>query len=263
MSYTISLAQWSLHRSFQQGKLTTLDFPGYARKEFNIGAVEYVSTLFGPIGAIEDSVYLKQLNDECAKYKVVSHLIMVDGEGDLGDTNLVKRDLAVANHFKWVRGAKALGCKSIRVNVAGEGTPDEVQQAAIEGLTKLCDYAKQFDVNIIVENHGGYSSNPDWLITTLNAVKCNNIGTLPDFGNFADDVRYEGVKRMLPMAKGVSAKAYNFNEDGNEPLIDFMKMMKLVKESGYKGYIGIEYEGDLLSEKEGILTTIKLLNNCM
>lgn len=261
MSYTISLAQWSVHKSVQQGKLTTLEFPGYARKEFNIGAVEYVSTLFGPSGAIEDSAYLKQLNAECAKYKVASNLIMIDGEGNLGDTSVVKRDLAVKNHYKWVRGAKALGCKSIRVNAAGEGTPQEVQQAAIDGLSKLCEYAKQFDINIIVENHWGYSSNPDWLMTTLNSVKNDNIGTLPDFGNFDAELRYEGVRKMLPMAKGVSAKAFNFNDEGKETQIDYVKMMNLVKESGFNGYIGIEYEGETLSEKAGIEATIKLLNS--
>jgi len=255
----ISLAEWSLHKSIQSGKMTNLDFPRIARTQFNIGAIEYVSVLFETNLSVEDTIYLQKLKNECDKYHVISNLIMVDGEGNLGDTDLAKRDKAVSNHFKWVKAAKFLGCHSIRVNAAGEGTPEEVQKAAIDGLGKLCDYASTYHINIIVENHWGNSSNPEWLIPLIKAVNKSNCGLLPDFGNFELADRYLAVEKMMPFSKGVSAKTYNFDASGNETKIDYRKMMNIVKKSGYKSYVGIEYEGEGLTEEEGIKATIKLI----
>jgi len=255
----ISLAEWSLHKSIQSGKMTNLDFPRIARTQFNIGAIEYVSVLFETKSSVEDTVYLQKLKNECDKYHVISNLIMVDGEGNLGDTDLAKRDIAVSNHYKWVKAAKFLGCHSIRVNAAGEGTPEEVQKAAIDGLGKLCDYASTYHINIIVENHWGNSSNPEWLIPLIKAVNKSNCGLLPDFGNFELADRYLAVEKMMPFSKGVSAKTYNFDASGNETKIDYRKMMNIVRKSGYKSYVGIEYEGESLSEEEGIIATMKLI----
>ena len=255
----LSLAEWSFHTSIQNGKMTNMDFPGIARTHFDIGAIEYVSVLFGSKSAVEDTVYLQKLKNECEKYHVISNLIMVDGEGNLGDTNLQKRDIAVANHYKWVRAASFLGCHSIRVNAAGEGTPEEVQKAVIDGLNKLCEYASTYKINIIVENHWGNSSNPEWLIPVIKAVNKSNCGVLPDFGNFDNADRYQAVEKMMPYAKGVSAKSYNFDAQGNETKIDYQKMMNIVRKSGYKSYVGIEYEGEQLTEDEGIIATMKLI----
>ena len=255
----ISLAEWSLHKSIQSGKMTNLDFPRIARTQFNIGAIEYVSVLFETKSSVEDTIYLQKLKNECDKYHVISNLIMVDGEGNLGDTDLAKRDIAVSNHYKWVKAAKFLGCHSIRVNAAGEGTPEEVQKAAIDGLGKLCDYASTYHINIIVENHWGNSSNPEWLIPVIKAVNKSNCGLLPDFGNFEQADRYLAVEKMMPFSKGVSAKTYNFDALGNETKIDYRKMMDIVRKSGYKSYVGIEYEGEGLTEEEGIKATIKLI----
>ena len=255
----LSLAEWSFHTSIQNGKMTNMDFPGIARTHFDIGAIEYVSVLFGSKTAVEDTVYLQKLKNECEKYHVISNLIMVDGEGNLGDTNLQKRDIAVANHYKWVRAASFLGCHSIRVNAAGEGTPEEVQKAVIDGLNKLCEYASTYKINIIVENHWGNSSNPEWLIPVIKAVNKSNCGVLPDFGNFDNADRYQAVEKMMPYAKGVSAKSYNFDAQGNETKIDYQNMMNIVRKSGYKSYVGIEYEGEQLTEDEGIIATMKLI----
>lgn len=255
----ISLAEWSFHTSIQNGKMANLDFPRIARTHFDIGAIEYVSVLFESKTSVEDTVYLQKLKNECEKYHVISNLIMVDGEGNLGDTNLQKRDIAVANHYKWVRAAKFLGCHSIRVNAAGEGTPEEVQKAVIDGLSKLCEYASTYKINIIVENHWGNSSNPEWLVPVIKAVNKGNCGLLPDFGNFDTADRYQAVEKMMPYAKGVSAKTYNFDALGNETKIDYQKMMNIVRKSGYKSYVGIEYEGEMLSEDEGIIATMNLI----
>jgi len=256
----LSLAEWSLHRAIQTGKMTNLDFPRVARTQFNIGAIEYVSVLFDGKASVDDPAYLQKLKDECEKYKVVSNLIMVDHEGNLGDTNLIKRNIAVENHYKWVKAAKFLGCHSIRVNAAGEGTPEEVREAVIDGLSKLCDYASKFGINVIVENHWGNSSNPEWLVPVIQSVNKINCGLLPDFGNFDKADRYAAVALMMPYSKGVSAKSYDFDNQGNETKVDFKKMLDIVKKSGYNSYIGVEYEGERLSEEDGITATIKLIN---
>lgn len=256
----ISLAEWSLHRAIQSGKISNLDFPRIARTEFNIGAVEYVNVLFGDKKNVEDSTYMNKLKNECLKYNVVSNLIMVDREGNLGDTSSVKRDEAVKKHYKWVKAAAFLGCRSIRVNAAGDGTPEQVKNAVVDGLQKLCDFAMNYDVSIIVENHWGYSSDPDWLVEVMQNVNRKNCGLLPDFGNFDQIDRYEAVKKMMPYAKGVSAKTYEFDSKGLETKIDYKKMMKIVHDSGYRDYVGIEYEGDGMTEEEGIKATIELLN---
>jgi len=258
----LSLAEWSFHTSIQNGKMTNLDFPRIARTHFDIGAIEYVSVLFESKIAVEDTVYLQKLKKECEKYHVISNLIMVDGEGNLGDTDILKRDMAVANHYKWIQAAGFLGCHAIRVNATGEGTPEEVQKAVIDGLSKLCDYAATYKINILVENHWGNSSDPEWLIPVIKAVNKRNCGLLPDFGNFDKTDRYLAVELMMPYAKGVSAKSYNFDAQGNETKIDYQKMMNIVRKSGYKNYVGIEYEGEQLTEDEGIKATISLIKKC-
>jgi len=194
---------------------------------------------------------------------------MCDALGDLGNADADARQTAVENHHKWVDIAQFLGAHSIRVNAAGKGTAEEVATSAIDGLTKLGKYGASKNINIIVENHGGYSSDGKWLADVMTKVNMPNVGTLPDFGNFciernADGCakeydRYQGMTDLMPFAKGVSAKSHIFNEEGNEINSDFLKIMKIVKASGFKGYVGIEYEGKELSEDEGIKVTKALL----
>lgn len=270
--FEISLAEWSLHKSLFGNKMTNLDFPVIAKQKFDISAVEYVNQFFKD--KAKDINYLNQLLQRCKDHGVKNHLIMIDGEGGLGDTDAQKRTQAVENHYKWVDAAKHLGCTTIRVNAYGEGSSEEVQKAAIEGLSKLAEYSEQANINIIVENHGGFSSNGQWLATVMNAVNKKNVGTLPDFGNFCvkrgggdlhsgkcieEYDRYKGVQEMMPFAKGVSAKAYDFDANGNCIETDYTRMMKIIMASGFNGYIGIEYEGEKLSEEEGIRKTKALL----
>ena len=256
--FKISLAEWSLHRALWKKTISNLDFPGITKTEYGLDAVEYVSTFF--MGKGEDMEYLTQLKDSCVKYGVKSLLIMVDGEGNLADTSLATRTKAVENHYKWVKAAKFLGCHSIRVNAAGRGTMGQTQAAAIDGLSKLCDYAAEYGINVIVENHGGNSSIGKWLAEIMKEVNKPNCGVLPDLGNFYEYDRYSGVKELMPYAKGVSGKTYDFDEEGNETKIDYAKMMQIIADSKYSGYIDVEYEGNKLSEDEGIKASIKLLN---
>lgn len=255
--FDISLAEWSLHRTLFEGKLNNLDFPETAAKKFGIYAVEYVNQFFKD--KAQDKKYLADLNRRAKDNGVKNVLIMIDGEGPLGSTDKQEREQAVENHYKWVEAAKFLGCHAIRVNAAGKGTPEEVKAAAIDGLGKLSEFASAYDVSVIVENHGGISSHGDWLSAVLQGVGKANCGSLPDFGNFYEYDRYQGVKDLMPFAKGVSAKANVFDNQGNEVNIDFRRMLQLVKNAGYTGYVGIEYEGDQLSEEEGILATKRLL----
>jgi len=256
--FKISLAEWSLHRALWGKKITNLDFPGITKTEYGLDAVEYVSIFF--MGKGEDTEYLTQLKDSCEKYGVKSLLIMVDGEGNLADTSLAARTKAVENHYKWVKAAKFLGCHSIRVNAAGRGTMGQTQAAAIDGLSKLCDYAAEYGINVIVENHGGNSSIGKWLAEIMKEVNKPNCGVLPDLGNFYEYDRYSGVKELMPYAKGVSGKTYDFDEEGYETKVDYVKMMKIIADSKYTGYFDVEYEGSKLSEDEGIKASIRLLN---
>lgn len=270
--FKISLAQWSLHKALFDKQFDNLDFAAKARNDFGIGAVEYVNQFFAD--KAKDQAYLAEMNKRAQDHGVTNVLIMIDGEGNLGETDAKKRMEAVENHYKWVDAAKVLGCHSIRVNTFGTGTAEEVQQAAIDALAKLGEYGAQAGINIIVENHGGYSSNGQWLATVMQQVGMGNVGTLPDFGNFCvrreggdpwegncveEYDRYQGVREMMPFAKGVSAKSYDFDQNGNETNTDFARMMQIVKEAGYQGHVGIEYEGSELSEEEGIRATKRLL----
>ena len=255
--FKISLAEWSFHRALEKGEMTNLDFPNIAKTKYNLDAVEYVSIYFK--NNAEDKEYLTKLKAECTKYGVKSLLIMVDGEGNLADTSAAVRQKAVENHYKWVKAAQFLGCHSIRVNAAGKGTMEQVQLAAIDGLRKLSDYAAKYNINVIVENHGGYSSNGKWLSGIMKTVNKPNCGTLPDLGNFYEYDRYQGVADMMPFAKGVSGKTYDFDKDGNETKVDYVKMMKIISDSGFKGYIDVEYEGNKLNEDEGVKASIALL----
>ena len=284
--FKISLAQWSLNNAFfgkniangmvyfknppdpSQGEVQLpgekdpLDFPVIARRDFGIEAVEYVNTFF--FSRARDEKFLAELKNRCDGEGVRSVLIMCDSEGNLGDPDAEKRKTAVENHYKWIEAAKFLGCHAIRVNARSQGSFEEQQKLAADGLRTLCDYGQKYEIYVIVENHGGLSSNGTWLTGVMEMVNHPWCGILPDVGNFRvspkeEYDRYKGVTEFMPWAKGVSAKTKKFDEAGNEANIDYYKILQIVKDSGFTGYIGIEYEGSGLSEYDGIMATKKLL----
>ena len=260
--FHISLAQWSLHKAIFGGEVDNKDFAKVAKEEFGIEAIEYVNQFFKD--KARDEAYLTELKTRAEDLGVKTLLIMIDGEGALGDANEEGRTRAVENHYRWVEAAKFLGCHSIRVNASSSGSFEEQQERAADGLRRLSQFAAEHGLNVIVENHGGLSSNGQWLAGTISKVGLDNCGTLPDFGNFrvsGDEMydRYKGVTELMPFAKAVSAKSHDFDEDGNEIHTDYLKMMGIVKEAGYHGYVGIEYEGGKISEFEGIRATKALL----
>lgn len=260
--YSISLAQWSLHRALRAGELDALEFPAFARERFGLDAVEYVNTFFAD--RARNHLWLDELRRRADGAGVRSLLIMVDGEGRLGDPDPAARSRAVESHHAWVEAARRLGCHSIRVNAATEGPRQEAAKLAADGLRRLAEYAAPRGLNVIVENHGGLSSDGAWLAGVIRRVDHPRCGTLPDFGNFdlGDGTRYDayrGVEELMPFARAVSAKSYDFDSAGRETTIDYRRMMGIVVEAGYRGYVGVEYEGSRLPEVEGIEATRDLL----
>ena len=270
--FKISLAQWSLHKALKSGQIKNIDFPSIAKNEYGIDAVEYVNQFFQDHAT--DQAYLADLKNRCSDLGVTNVLIMCDDEGELANADAAVRKKSAENHYKWVDAAKFLGCHSIRVNCFGSGTAEEVAKQGADGLHILSEYAAQANINVIVENHGGYSSDGKWLTGVIKSVNMSNCGILPDFGNFCTrrekgDMwespclewydKYKGVEEMMPFAKGVSAKSYTFDESGNCREVDFERMLGIVKAAGYTGHIGIEFEGEEMSEPDGIRATKKLL----
>jgi L-ribulose-5-phosphate 3-epimerase len=257
--FKISLAEWSFHKSLFAKKIDNLDFPKIAREDYGIEGVEFVNQFFKD--KAHDSAYLKELKKRANDFGVTCVLIMIDGEGDMSAVDDEARNKAVENHKKWVDAAASLGCHAIRINTGGHYSPTDVAKVA-ESCGLLTDYGTKNGISVICENHGGPSSNPDALIALMKAVGKPTFGTLPDFGNFPTTVdTYEAIARMMPYAKGVSAKSYDFDESGKETKLDFARIMKIVTDAGYHGFVGIEYEGSRLGEPEGIRATKKLLES--
>ncbi|MDB4093287.1 sugar phosphate isomerase/epimerase [Flavobacteriaceae bacterium] len=271
----ISLAQWSLHRTIKIKKeLSPNDFSIKAR-EMGFDAVEYVSSLYwNELKSRSIAKITRELVSKSNDNDIKNLLIMVDGEGDLAAKNNSKREKAIENHIKWIEMAHELGCHSIRVNLNGEKQKENWIEYSSKSLTKLCSIAKKDKINIIVENHGGLSSNAKLLAKVMKEVNLDNCGTLPDFGNFCIEKedpnnyfsncineydKYLGMEEIMPYAKAVSAKSFDFNNNGEESTIDFKRIIDIVGSFEYKGYYGIEYEGLNLSEEKGILKTKKLL----
>ncbi len=272
--FKLSLAQWSFHRQIINGEMSPLDFAQKA-SELGFEGIEYVSGLYtNELKKDEDPQVAMQnllvtLKAKSEQYDVRNVLIMVDGEGNLASPDEAEQNEAIENHKKWVNAAEFLGCHSIRVNLFGTNDPELWTMSATTGLTKLAEYAAAKNVNVIVENHGSLSSNGALLAGVMKVVNMSNCGTLPDFGNFCiqregskcieEYDKYLGVKEMMPFAFAVSAKSYDFDEQGNETAIDYMKMLQIVKDAGYTSFIGVEYEGSRLSEQEGTIATKELL----
>ncbi|WP_276389184.1 sugar phosphate isomerase/epimerase family protein [Eudoraea chungangensis] len=277
--FKLSLAQWSLHKMIREGGVDPYTFAEKA-KAWGFEGLEYVSQLYKDTLEPSDyspeamQTFIDKSNAEATKHGLQNLLIMIDGQGDLSTSDPAERKSAVENHFKWVDAAAAMGCHSIRVNLAGSSVPEEWKANSIDGLTQLSTYAKTKNINVLVENHGGLSSNAAMLSEVMSTVNMDNCGTLPDFGNFcirrkdpkdyqagcaeAYDI-YQGVEELMVHAKAVSAKSHEFNAAGEETEIDYVRMLQIVKDAGYTGFIGVEYEGSTLSEEDGIIATRDLM----
>jgi sugar phosphate isomerase/epimerase len=258
--YPISLAQWSLHRALFDGRLDPLEFPRVARREYGLRGVEYVNTFYREL----PPVWVSDLKARCDAEGVRSLLIMCDGEGRIGDPKPTARGQTIENHLRWLEAAAALGCHSIRVNAASEGPREEQTHLVADGLRRLAERAEPYGLNVLVENHGGISSDAAWLAATIRSADHPALGTLPDFGNWqiSDTERYDpyrGLAELMPLARAVSAKSHDFGPDGEETGLDYGRLLRIVSDAGYEGWVGIEYEGAHLSEADGIRATKELL----
>ena len=277
--FKLSLAQWSLNKAIRGGEMDPYLF---AEKSSELGftGLEYVNQLYDDVMKSEDkSSAIKEFilkNNQLADDNGVENvLIMIDDEGDLADENEDMRQIAIDNHKLWIDTAAAMNCSSIRLNLYGSKDVETWKNLSIDSLSKLGEYAKGTGINVIVENHGRITSNIPELMNVIYGTNMDNVGTLPDFGNFcmADEGYgsvfdgscekmydfYQGVEEMMPKAFAVSAKSNDFDDNGDEKTIDYMRMMKIVKSFGYTGYVGVEYEGERLSEEDGIKATRDLL----
>ena len=260
--FAISLAEWSLHRALFKKTITNLDFARLAKEDFGVTGLEYVNQFFKD--KAKDQAYLEDLKSRADGYGLKNVLIMIDGEGMLGAPDEAERTKAVESHRPWIDAAKFLGCHAIRVNAASRGEYAEQQRLAADGLRRVGEYGAAQGISVIVENHGGLSSNGEWLVGVMKLVGLPGVGTLPDFGNFRvsreqEYDRYKGVAELMTYAKGVSAKSHDFDPQGNETHTDYKKMLDIVIASAYRGFIGIEYEGETLGEPEGIKATKALI----
>ncbi|MFH6604321.1 sugar phosphate isomerase/epimerase family protein [Maribacter algicola] len=269
----ISLAQWSLHRALEKGEIKAVDFAAIAKNTYDIDAIEYVNQFY--VDRANDEKFWSQLRQKAENEGVKSLLIMVDNEGELGNLKADERKKAVENHFKWINAAKILGCHSIRVNAFGKGSMKALEASLMDGLGQLAEYGAKEEINVLVENHGLHTSNASFITGIIKQIGNPFLGTLPDFGNWCLTAEWgstangkncaeiypqaKAIEEFLPFAKGVSAKTYDFDSNGNQSLIDYPKLLQLVKDSNFDGYIGIEYEGENLSEHEGIKATKALL----
>lgn len=259
----ISLAQWTINRELRSGKIDNLDFAKVAA-EHGIHAVEYVNQFF--MDKAKDAKYLGEMKKRAADQGVKSLLIMCDREGNIGDPDAAKRKQTVDNHRKWLDAAKFLGCHSIRVNAGSSGTWDEQVKLAADGLSRLTAIGAKLGLNVIVENHGGLSSNADWLVEVIKKVDHERCGTLPDFGNFRIKPgesydSYRGMQKLLPFAKGVSVKDRVWDDKGKQSALDYDRMLKFVHASGFRGYCGIEFGGyaNLTASRKKLQTAISKL----
>lgn len=260
--FRISLAQWSLHKALRAGQLAPLDFPRAARREYGIDTVEYVNSFYKE--KLGEAAHWRELARRCAGEGVTSRLVMIDGEGSLGAAKSDERARAIDAHRRWLDVAHGLGCMAIRVNAYGEGSPEEQRSRAAESLHALGEHGAKLNLHVIVENHGGLTSNGAWMAELMREAQHPRVGTLPDFGNFTIAAgqlydRYVGVGEMMPWARAVSAKSMDFDARGEETTIDYRRMLKIVLTAGYHEHLGIEYEGERMSEHDGILATKKLL----
>ncbi len=264
--FKISLGEWAFHRALFSKSMKHFDVAKVSKEECGIDALEYSAQFF--MDKADDMAYLRELKKRATDHGVTPVLITVDSQGNIGDPDEKRRLQAVLNHRKWVEAAKFLGCHSIRVNAISDEklSADEQAKLVIDGLRRLVEFGAQQGMNVIVENHGGLSANGKWMVKIMKGVNLPTTGTLPDFGNFPKSGpgaydRYLGVAEMMPYAKGVSAKSYGFDAEGNETTIDYRRMVKIVVDAGYHSYLGIEYEGDKMSEIEGVRATKKLLES--
>ena len=257
--FEISVAQWSFQRQFYSGEMKTENFPQYAADKLGIYGIDFLSDFM--LNIYRNPSVLKNIKIRSDDLGVKNVMIMCHKEGRIGNKDSVTREKVIDTHKHWVEAAHHLGCKSIRVNARSGGSRQEQLDLVTDSLSRLSLFAKDFDVNIIVENLWGsdYSHKATFIADVMRAVNMPNCGTLPDLNNFRYDDPYKSTEIIMPWAKAVSAKSLDFDPQGREKYIDYQRMMRIVYASGFRGHIGIEWEGCKKAPLEGVLLTKALL----
>jgi sugar phosphate isomerase/epimerase len=259
--FKISLNESSFHQSLKQKKIDHLDLAGIARKEFGIDAIEYVTSYFSEHAA--DEKYIKRMNRRAAEEGVRQILIVVNDAGEIADADAGMRKAAIKNHLPWIDLAKTLGCHSVCVKAAGEGTVPEQLKRSADSLAELAEYAKDRRIHVLACCNCSQSWKPETFLDLLKAVDSPNVGLYPSFSGFNTDDPYSALEQLMPFAKGVRANAKDFDEKGNETSIDFSRMVQIVLAPGYRGHVSIQYQGTKLDEINGVRATKALLDRAL
>ena len=257
--FKVSLNEGSLHRHLNNKKYDHLDLAGIARQEFGIEAIEYVSSYFS--GQLANEKYIKQMNRRAAAEGVRQILIVVDDAGRLADADAAKRAAAIKKHLPWIDLAKTLGCHSVCVRIEGDGAAKEQIERGGDSLAQLADYAKTRRIHVLVCCCGGKGWQSGDLLDLIKGTESRNVGLYPSFGGPDANDAYGELARLMPFAKGVRATSREFDEKGNETSMDFHRMIKIVLDAGYRGYISIHYQGN--DEMNGIRATKALLDRTL
>jgi len=291
----ISLQVYSFAPLMMAGKFDLKDFPEMVRNTYQLDGAEYWSIAF--TGRENNEAFLKELKQKSDDNGVNNTIILVDDINiltmesgpSLASLSSEERSRAIDFHKIWVDTAAKIDCHSIRINLkSNDGTAEEVQEVCSESISKLIEYSSQSNISVVLENHGGLTGNGKWLSGLIKNINNEFVGSLPDFGdfnfcqtrgdlNFANvdrecEMKYDkylGVEELIPYAKGISAKSHDFDKNGSETKTDYKRMMEIIKNSDFSGYISIEYEGAMLSmllnrdsylsSHDGILATKSLL----
>ena len=255
--FHIGIQEYTFNRWLKSGKLNHLDYPALVKKELGISYVEYWNRPFD--GKHTDPAYVGELA-KCTRNEGIQNvLILVDEKHELDHADKLERDKSIDLHKAWIDCAEQLGCLAIRVNCRMGGDPKDNLNRAVDGVGRLCEYAKDTSVKVVIEPHGRNSQDPDWLVSVMNALNHSHAGLLPDFNNFGKYDRYDAVKKTLPFAPAVCAKALKFDKEGNESNTDFERMLKIVHDSEYSGVISIEFEGHDIDPITGSRMTKELI----
>jgi sugar phosphate isomerase/epimerase len=269
------LAQWTFNKDLFAGKMTTIDFVNKAA-EMGFDGVEFVSQFIKD--KVNDDAYLAELKLASETAGIKNTMISVDvSEAKLGSSDPDERDIATAKHKEWIVAASKLNCPTIRVNAHGDGSADEMMSAMFNSVKELANFGKSYNVGVTIENHGQYSSDGKWLSQLIGKLVPYGVGSVADFDNWCIEReggklwgtpcikeydRYLGMKELLPTARSVSVKAFDFDEQGNAIKTDFKRMFQLIKEAQYDEYLAIEFEGHDMDPIEGIRKTLELVDQC-
>jgi len=268
--FKVSIAPWSLTRKpygeNDPDGIHFLDYPLVAR-ELGFEAIEH-DNLHYP-GDLPNDKHLAKMKQRTEEAGVTNTLILCGALGDIADSRKSRRKKANFNYERWIEAAQFLGCHQVRV-VCSDHIDidwDEKMKLTVEAVSKLADFAQGHSIELLIENHNGYTSNPNWLVEMIQKVNRPNCGILGDFTEWRIEQNpdvlypdpYKGYEILAPYVKSVGAKSTTFDVLGNELVTDYPRMFEILNKVGYQGYIAVEYFGNDLPRRKGTTMTKELV----